>query len=367
MADQDTVPVRGRGHAIRRWVIGATIIALLVAGGVAAGAYAAGMTAAPASQKRQDAATAQIARGTLSGTSKATGTLEYAGSHDLASQLQGVITGLPVAGAQVGIGQQLYAVDNIPVFLFHGTLPVWRAFEYGMDDGPDITQLEDNLKALGYFAGDPDAEFGWSTSNAIEAWQQATGQPVTGSIEAGRIVFRPTDLRVSAVKADLGSSTGPGSPVIAITSLDKQIRVELRLADQKLAKVGGPVSVELPGGAPATGTIAAVGVPTEVDGQNGQKTVVIPVVVTLDDPAVAGDLQEASVVVDFPSETREDVLSVPVEALLALPGSTFGVEIVGADGTTRRVPVTTGLFAGGRVEISGDGISEGDNVVVPSV
>jgi hypothetical protein len=50
---------------------------------------------------------------------------------------------------------------------------------------------------------------------------------------------------------------------------------------------------------------------------------------------------------------------------MAFSDSTFGVEIVEASGRTRRVPVTTGLFAGGRVEISGAGLAAGQKVVVP--
>ena len=34
-------------------------------------------------------------------------------------------------------------------------------------------------------------------------------------------------------------------------------------------------------------------------------------------------------------------------------------------GSTRKVPVTTGMFAGGRVEVSGEGLAEGQRVVVP--
>ena len=59
------------------------------------------------------------------------------------------------------------------------------------------------------------------------------------------------------------------------------------------------------------------------------------------------------------------MLSVPVGALLALSPDQYGVEVVEDDGTTRKVPVTLGLFAGGRVEISGEGLSEGQRVVVP--
>ena len=53
-------------------------------------------------------------------------------------------------------------------------------------------------------------------------------------------------------------------------------------------------------------------------------------------------------------EEREEA-DAGLRALLAK----HGVEVVEDDGTTRKVPVTLGLFAGGRVEISGEGLSEG--------
>ena len=52
-------------------------------------------------------------------------------------------------------------------------------------------------------------------------------------------------------------------------------------------------------------------------------------------------------------------------ALVALSPEQFGVEVVQDDNTTTRIPVTTGLFAAGRVEISGEGLAEGQRVVVP--
>ena len=86
---------------------------------------------------------------------------------------------------------------------------------------------------------------------------------------------------------------------------------------------------------------------------------------TLTDASATTNFQEVSVTVDLPSEKRTGVLSVPVGALLALSADQYGVEIVESGGTTRKVPVTIGLFAGGRVEISGKDISEGQRVVVP--
>ncbi|MBL8596355.1 MAG: hypothetical protein JNL14_01305, partial [Devosia sp.] len=64
------------------------------------------------------------------------------------------------------------------------------------------------------------------------------------------------------------------------------------------------------------------------------------------------------------SSGREDVLSVPVAALLARPEGGFAVEAVD-DGQSLLVAVTTGLFAAGRVEVSGEGIAEGMLVGVP--
>ncbi|MFG2040778.1 hypothetical protein [Dactylosporangium sp. NPDC048998] len=72
--------------------------------------------------------------------------------------------------------------------------------------------------------------------------------------------------------------------------------------------VGGKVTIGLPSGRSTKGTITAVGVPTEKEGSNG-KTVVIPVVVALADPAAAGPLQQATVTVNVPSAVRENLLS----------------------------------------------------------
>jgi multidrug efflux pump subunit AcrA (membrane-fusion protein) len=86
--------------------------------------------------------------------------------------------------------------------------------------------------------------------------------------------------------------------------------------------------------------------------------------IALDDPSVAGGLDEAPVDVRVVSDTAEDVLAVPVTALLALAEGGYAVEVVDADGSTRLVGVEPGFFAEGLVEVTGD-VAEGDLVVVP--
>ncbi|WP_312882388.1 hypothetical protein [Streptosporangium album] len=156
---------------------------------------------------------------------------------------------------------------------------------------------------------------------------------------------------------------GSGAPVLSVTNRQKRVNVKLPLANQQLAKVRGRVEITLPDGTRTKGKVVSVGTPK----QESDGSVSIPAVVALDDPAAAGDLQQANVTVSFPSEVRKNVLSIPVVALIALDDEHFGVEVVGPKGSVRRVPVTTGLFAGDRVEISGDGLEAGQKVVIPKL
>jgi multidrug efflux pump subunit AcrA (membrane-fusion protein) len=360
---EHAAPARPRRRRARWWIAGAAACAVALTGGGMAAANAFG-SPPPAAEQEKQYSTVPIEEGTLSGTKTVSGTLDYAASKDLGSGIGGTLTGVPPAGTQVGLGQPLFTVDNVDVYLFHGALPAWRAFERGMADGPDVRQLEENLKALGYFTKEPNEDFDGSTEEAIRAWQKATGQEKTGRIDLGRVVFAPTDLRIAEVLAALGDQVGPGAPIVRVSGLVKEVSANLKLADQKLGVVGAKVDITLPGGISTTGTITAVGQPTEKE-SNGQKSVVVPLTIALDDPAAADGIQRATVTIEVPSETRENVLSVPLEALIALPGGEFGVEVVQSDGSTKRMPVTTGLFAGGRVEISGDGIEAGLDVVVP--
>lgn len=359
---------RARAVPTRRRVLVAaacSIAAVAVGGGVTAAFTLRGE--APTPQKRTDISTAEVEKGTLQGTSSAPGTLSFDGSRTVASGDGGIVTALPTPGATAKLGEPLFAIDNRSTFVMYGTLPAWRSFETGMTNGPDVTALESSLQALGHFDGEPGPRFDWSTRAAIERWQKATGQEQTGSIPLGRIEFTAGEVRVSELRAAVGDRIGPGSPLVAVSDTTKVVNVDLKLADQRLAVVGVAVTIDLPDGARTGGTVASVGVPTDKDGSSGRPAVVIPVSVTLDDPAAAGALQQASVIVRFPSARREGVLSVPIGALLALDSERFGVEVVGANGATSRVPVTTGLFTDGRVEISGSGVREGQKVVVPKL
>ena len=87
--------------------------------------------------------------------------------------------------------------------------------------------------------------------------------------------------------------------------------------------------------------------------------------VTLDDPEAAQDLDEAPVDVDVVGVRSDDVLAVPVAALIALTEGGYAVEVVADDGSTVLIAVDPGLFADGRVEVSSDGLDVGMAIVIP--
>lgn len=347
------------------WIAGASVLVAAIA--VAAVIIFGGARTPSEPVPPKDRSTTTIARGDLVEQTLVTGMLNYSGEqkHDGPT---GILTARQSAGTVLEQGQTLFAVDNRPVVLLRGELPQWRAFEWGMSDGPDVKQLETALKELGHFWGEPDEKFDGDTYDAIWDWQDANGLERTGTIGLGDIVFAPGPVRVASNDLPVGASTGPGSTVMKTTSTQKVVNVELKLQQQQLAVIGAQVEVELPGGKKVTGKISAVEPPKPQEKSNdgGEAPTIVPVTITLDDPAEADGFDKASVRVFFTSETKENALSVPVSALLALSGGKTGVEVVQKDGSTKQVPVDTGLFAGGMVEVSGDGITEGATVVVPA-
>jgi hypothetical protein len=84
---------------------------------------------------------------------------------------------------------------------------------------------------------------------------------------------------------------------------------------------------------------------------------VIPVTIALLGHQAGAGLDQAAVSVSFAQAQARNVLSVPVTALLAVGGGNYDVQEAAAPHTL--IPVQTGLFAAGYVEISGPGIYSG--------
>src|SRR5262249_1260792 len=140
------------------------------------------------------------------------------------------------------------------------------------------------------------------------------------------------------------------------------VTVPLDVSKQSLVKPGLAATVTLPDGKTVAGTVASVGTVATAGSQGGSATV--DVTVTLADQSQPGSPDQAPGDVAVVSARAGNVLTVPVAALVALAEGGYGVQVV-TGSTTRYAAVQTGMFANGRVEISGPDIKAGTVVGVP--
>jgi multidrug efflux system membrane fusion protein len=353
---------------------GTAIAVGLTAGGVALATGAIGDDGDPppdGSSGTAPPATAAVARQDLVDQDSTTGSLGYGDTSTLANHRQGTATWLPAEGQVISRGQALWRVDTLPTVLMYGGIPLYRTLSAGVDDGADVRQLERNLRALGYTGFTVDDEYTSATADAVEDWQDDVGLPETGSVDADQVVFASGPVRVDTRKLAVGAAAAPG-PALDVTGTTRVVTVDLDVSDQRLARAGATVQVELPGGERIPGRVASVGnVAHAQQDEQGNDTgeATVDVTVVLDAKAVAAAraaIDQAPVTVYFTADERKGVLSVPVAALLALSEGGYGVQVVAPGGTTRIVAVEVGLFADGNVEVTGEGIAEGTKVGVPA-
>ncbi|MDV7216795.1 efflux RND transporter periplasmic adaptor subunit [Streptomyces prunicolor] len=362
--------------------------------------------------------TATVTRTDLSNAQTMNGTLGYGKAVTVKGGKAGLVTWLPSAGATVKRGRTLYRVDDIPVPVFYGATPLYRALEARGTTGPDVKMVADNLRALGYDIGpqptvgtwvvqhpitsdaSTDASTGTSAAGkaaasasptptptattpasvqvkqgdgvftadliaALKRWQTHSGMPSTGVLGIGDVMALSGEVRVGAVQAQAADDAT--ETLMTVTSTTKTVSIPVDATDVGSMSQGDKVTVTLPDNSTARGTIQAIGTSATADSSDGggsgsSATQQLTVTASLSDTAAVRKLTSASVQVDFTAETHKGVLAVPVGALLALSEGGYAVQLPAG----RLIAVKTGMFAKGLVEISGTGISAGTKVVTAS-
>jgi peptidoglycan hydrolase-like protein with peptidoglycan-binding domain len=335
------------------------------------------------------AATAPLVRTDLVETQSVAGTLGYGAARPLHNRLAGIVTKVADSGDTVRRGGRLYSVDGKPVVLMYGSTPMYRRLAPGVTGG-DVRQLERNLRALGHHGFTVDAEYTSATDHAVRRWQEALGLAETGEIELGRVAFLPGAIRVAAATVHPGQRAESEAQILSYTETNRVVTADLEVTERSLAHRGDRVTVTLPGSRTVQGKITHIGtVAVAADEQDGSSAgqqggagaastggqdgsagdqqagaasagdTAISITCSVRDQRALGDLDGAPVRVALTNQRREDVLAAPVASLLALSEGGYGVRVVRADGSRRVVPVRTGLFAGGRVEVSGPDLAEG--------
>lgn len=382
----DTETRAGRRQCSKRrlGVLGGIVVLLL-----AVGAYAFLPAQADDAGAESEAAgqvtSVPVKRMDLVQTAAFDGTLSYANARTITAIDQGVVTALPPAGAVISQGEQLYAVNASGTYLLYGSVPMYRTLSAGVSDGPDIQQLESALKALGF---DPDEmavdeHWGSSTTAAVNAWKESIGLPEKGRLTAQEVQFAPGPVRVDSLSVVVGQRVSANAGLYVVTDTSREVVVPLQLSDASIATVDAAVTVRLPDGASATGRVQSIATSAATSSATATNTgggsvnasgpsdattsATVDVTVALADDAAVGSLATAPVTVVFSQQWAEDVLAVPVTALLAVTDGGFAVEIDDGGGRSHLVPVTPGLYsADGYVEVSGPDLAEGMRVTVPA-
>ncbi|MBW3078760.1 peptidoglycan-binding domain-containing protein [Bifidobacterium simiiventris] len=333
------------------------------------GHLTAGEQSGSAASRNVDVATlrtASVTKGVLNAETRLGATLQYDKANDFAAAT-GTITQLPVAGKQINTGEQVYEMDGVPVPLFHGERPFWRTLQTDVADGPDVTQLEQNLVELGFFSGAPDTHFDWLTREAVRQWQRSLG--LTGDAADG--VFQPSSvalassapIRITQVKAKLGeSNVSPAS----YTNVTLHVEATLTATQAATFKAGDKAQVVLPDNTTLDTTLTAVDQGGQSTGTDGQVTSPSARVDFPDQSQVAqfGPVAVSLVIPNTSASANTETLIVPVTAIVASAGTTYAVDVVRGDALVR-VPVEIGLVADAQVQLTkADGLKTGDKVVV---
>jgi len=307
--------------------------------------------------------TTKVERRDLIQTTDVSGTIGYGTQTAVkASTSGGTITGLARVGSVVSRGQSLYEVNGLPeAVVMYGARPMWRTLQNGVEDGPDVLQLEQNLVAMGF--ADPadltvDEHFNSATATAVKAWQALLGRDDTGQVGVDDIWFTTGPVRVAAQSLTLGdAATGT---VLETTKTGREVHVDLDASQGLVVTPLEKVTVTLADGSTVDGLVAAVGTTATTTTSGNTTTTTIPIDINLAKNVSAPD--ESPVTVSLTTSTAKGVLAVPVKALLALSEGGYALQKVQTGGTTQLVEVELGSFAGGYVEVRGN-IQEGDTVV----
>lgn len=357
----------------RRVVVAGCLVAALVVAALAIGYVTTaghpgpgGRPAAAATRSPAPAAgpTATVERRDLVKTTSVDGSLGFGDPTPVEVKAQGTVTWLPATGAALDRGSTLVRIDDAPVLVLLGGIPLYRPLATPGMTGSDVSMVAQNLVALGVLhSADPqhavvDAPF----LAAVRALQTKAGLPVDGVVAPSWAHVLPAASRVASVSAVLGDA--PDGTLLSVTGTTKVVAASVDPATAPPLAAGEAVSVTLPDGSHVPAHVATVGTTvTRSDAGSGgggaSPSDHLALTVTLDDPAAVAGLDAGPVSIVVASERRDHVLVVPIAALLSLREGGFALQR--RDGSL--VAVSVGLFAGDLVEVSGRGLAAGMRVV----
>lgn len=360
---------------MRRRHLAATAVVALAAAAAGGWWLLAGGDTAPAAGQGEDRPTVTVRQGTLRQSVQLTGRLGYGAPSPVTGAGEGIITWLPSAGVTVTRGRQLYRVDDAPVTLFYGEMPLYRELAESQPSTPpippaqppadppppvapqrgnDVDLVARNLAALGFYHGSTvGATYGGTLLSAVRAWQHSQDEEPTGVLGPGNVLVSDGPVRVDTLTAHVGDPAAV--PVMALTTTARTLTLDVPEAEAPDVSPGRTIRVTLGDGTAIRTEVQHVG---QAEAPDDGRPPTVPVVVRPRKRGALEGVASGPVTAVLVTAAHKDVSHVPVAALLALAGGGYALER--PDATL--VPVEIGMVADGEVEVSG--IEAGAPVVI---
>lgn len=203
----ETMSTDLRTHRARRALL--TVLAILVAGAVGwwAGRVALAPTPAPLASASGKPLWATASEGSVGRALQYSVTLRQPVVPVAYNALAGVVT--QANPGEIGLGDVLYQVGDVPVRAVDSQSPYWRDLARGMS-GEDVAGLHRLLSKLGQLSGPTDDDFDARTELAVQAWQKAEGRSQTGVVTLGELTALPR----LPVTVSLGAAITTGAVLV---------------------------------------------------------------------------------------------------------------------------------------------------------
>lgn len=302
---------------------------------------------------------AEVERRTLEETVVTRGTMGFPETGSVGIGASGRVTGVSVSsGDTLGSDQMVITLNGRPVVTMADVAPFWRDLSTG-SQGDDVAALQTFLATQGYLASEPDGRFGPSTEAAVEDWQEQHGMSdPDGELRLGDTVVGNWPARVGQVRVDAGDFLNQGEVVATLTSDTAAVSLELLPSERLRVMEGSDVRIEVAAtGQRASGVVSQVSLaPLDTEG-----SLLYPATAEATEDLEIPDGTQVRLTIVI--ERAEDVVAVPVAAVVSGSNGEPVVRVIGANDDIETTPVELGLSEGAWVEVT-SGLSGGESVVV---
>jgi len=160
---------------------------------------------------------------------------------------QGTVTSVGVTeGASVMLGQELFRIDDQPVYALNGLAPFYRVLTSDKDKGGDVTALQNLLKSFGYYTGGVSGTYSEDTQTALKDFLEVRGLTATSKVGPETFQTVSSDAVVLSLPISVGDRLQPGQ--VAMTTMSRnsyKAVIDVNEIDIAQVKVGKKATMTL--------------------------------------------------------------------------------------------------------------------------